>query len=233
MKAVSKLLYLDEDFFRGRIPEESRYLPDPGHDYPFFIREHLMSAQECDDLVENALNNGYRKPATVGAGTLATSIRRTDYLLPDPQFRALYLDRVNSIKADVEAFFGMQLAETGETQTYGYPPSGHYALHADDSIRRYNEQGELTHWKITNPNRTISTLFYLTDSVLELTGPNQCVGGNLSFEYLVDKDSNSCLIEPRKGMYIAFPSNPYFSHRVHEIHEGYRVVIVNWYARAR
>lgn len=232
MKAISKLLYVDDVFLDEKIPEQSRFLPDPGHDYPFFIRENLISAADCDALVENALTNGYRKPATVG-GSVATSIRKTDYLLPDPQFRSLYIELINSVKPEVEAFFGMQLAETGETQTYGYPPSGHYILHADDSVRQYNDQGELTHWKITNPNRAISTVFYLTDSVLEITGPNQCVGGNLAFEYLVDKSNNHCLIEPKKGMYIAFPSNPYFSHRVHEIHEGYRVVIVNWYAHAR
>ena len=235
MKPISKQLVYDNHFLDNKIPEELRYLPDPDHEYPVFIKEHLLSADECDALVQNSLANGYRKPVSLGANQIVhTGIRHTEFLLPDPEFRTLYVERSNFIKPEIETFFDLPLAETGETQTYGYPPSGHYLLHADDSVRQYNENGELTHWKATNPNRKISGILFLTDSVMELTGPNQCVGGNLSFDFLLDKNNGEpFLIEPRKGTYVAFPSNPYFSHRVHEIYEGYRVVIVNWYTLAQ
>lgn len=233
MKPISRHLYYDDLFLDSKIPEEIRWLPDPAYDYPFYIREQLLSDAECDALVADCLSNGYRKPASVGVeGKVTTAIRNTEFLLPGPEFRALYVERTTRVKPEVEAFFGMPLAETGETQTYGYPPSGHYLLHADDSVRQYDDTGQLSHWKITNPQRKITNLLFLTDSVIELTGPNQCIGGNLSFDFLVDKDNTPFLIEPRKGTYVSFPSNPYFSHRVHEIYEGYRVVIANWYRRA-
>lgn len=233
MKAISKRLHYDDQFLDNKIPEELRHLPNPDYEYPFFIYDSFMSEAECDALVEDALTNGYRKPAAVGTeGKVYNSIRKTEFLLPSPDFRTLYIERSNRVKPEVEAFFGMQLADMGETQTYGYPTSGHYLLHADDSVRHYDEDGNLTHWKATHPKRKISGLLFLTDSVMELSGPNQCVGGNLSFDFLMDENNVPFLIEPKKGTYICFPSNPYFSHRVHEIHEGYRVVIVNWYTNA-
>ncbi|HFD79565.1 MAG TPA: hypothetical protein ENK05_04095 [Gammaproteobacteria bacterium] len=230
MKHISRNLYYDDQFLDDKIPEELRYLPDPGHEYPFFIAPDFMSVPECDALVEDVLSNGYRKPATVGTESqIRKSIRKTDFLLPSPEFRSLYVDRSQRIKPEVEEFFGMRLVETGETQTYGYPVSGHYLLHADDSVRQYDADGNLTHWKPSNPKRKITCLLFLTDSVMEISGPNQCVGGNLSFDFLLDEEGNPFIVEPRKGTYICFPSNPYFSHRVHEIYEGYRVVITNWY----
>lgn len=232
MKPVSKRLRYDDEFLDDKIPEELRFFPNCDYEYPFFIHEGLLSGDECDALVANALTNGYLKKATVGTDSrVLTDIRKTDFLLPSPEFRVLYLQRCNRIKAEVEKFFGMSLAETGETQTYGYPPSGHYLLHADDSVRQYDKDGRLTHWKITNPGRKITTLLFLTDSVTEITGTNQCIGGNLSFDFLIEENGLPFLIEPRKGTYLCFPSNPYFSHRVHQVYEGYRVVIANWYRR--
>jgi SM-20-related protein len=230
MKLVSRRLRYDDQFLDGKIPEELHYFPNSDYEYPFFIRDGMLSEKECDALVMDSLANGYRKQATVGEKSkVLTGIRKTDFLLPSIEFRSLYLQRCNQLKTAVEEFFEMALVETGETQTYGYPPSGHYLLHADDSVREYDDNGNLTHWKITNPDRKITTLLFLTDSVTELTGTNQCVGGNLSFDFLFDEDGLPFLIEPKKGTYICFPSNPYFSHRVHEIFEGYRVVIANWY----
>lgn len=234
MKHISKQLFYDENFFQGKLPENSQYLPNPKYKYPFYIKENLIPPEDCDALAHNALTNGNKKLATVGTdNSIIKNVRNTYFLLPDPEFRSMYMNAVNSVKSEVEEYFGMQLGETGETQTYGYPPGGHYILHADDSVRQYNDAGEITHWKTTNPNRNLSTILYFTDSVDEITGKNQCVGGNLEFEYLKDKYSESFLLEPKKGMYIVFPSNPYFSHRVHEVYEGQRIAIVNWYKRIK
>lgn len=232
MKRISKKLSYNEKLFEGKLPESSRYLPNPDYDYPFYIKESLISPHDCDALAHNALTNGYRKSATVGSGNnVLKNVRNTDFLLPDQEFRSIYIDAVNSVKSEVEEYFGMRVDETGETQTYGYSPGGHYILHADDSVRQYNDKNEITHWRLTNKHRCLSTILYFTESVDKVTGINQCIGGNLEFEYLVDENNDSFLIEPKKGMYLVFPSNPYFSHRVHEIYEGHRIVIVNWYKR--
>jgi len=230
MKNISKQLRYDDEFMDSKIPEEIRYLPDPNYEYPFFVHKHLLSEAECDSLVEDALDNDNRVAASVGSGrNVHTGIRKTDVLMPGSEYRSLYIERNRSIKPEVEKFFGMNLVDTGEVQAFGYPPSGHYSLHADDSVRMYNEDGELTHWAVTNPIRKISCILFLTDSVMSITGPNQCVGGNLSFDFLFDEKDAPFLVEPKKGTYFAFPSNPYFSHRVHEVYDGYRVVIVNWF----
>ena len=230
MKNISKQLRYDDEFMDSKIPEEIQYLPNPDYEYPFFIHEHFFSDVECDALVKNALDKDNKMAASVGAGRkVHAGIRTTDVLMPDIEYRSLYMERSRNVQPEVEKFFGMGLVETGEVQAFGYPPSGHYSLHADDSVRKYSKQGELTHWEVTNPIRKISGVLFLTDSVMSINGQNQCIGGNLSFDYLVDENNVPFLVEPKKGTYIAFPSNPYFSHRVHEVYEGYRVVIVNWF----
>jgi SM-20-related protein len=84
-------------------------------------------------------------------------------------------------------------------------------------------------------DRQLSSVLFLTESVDVLTGEHQHIGGNLSFRFLLDDQGEMLLIEPKPGLLIVFPSNPIFSHEVHEVYtvsSGFRVTIVNWYACA-
>lgn len=234
MRKISQRLSCDPAL-DSKVPTDLRFFPDPSHDFPVFMEPGFLSPLACDALVDNMLTNGHRKPATVGsgAGVLNTQIRDTDFLRPDFPFQALYVTAQRALIPRVEAFFGMRLVETTETQAYGYGPGGHYVLHADNAVQQRDAQGQVVSWQGDRPHRMISGIAYLTDSVPAIAGPNQCVGGRLVFPFLLDDAGNPFEIVPRKGLFVAFPSNPYFAHQVQPVEQGYRAVVVSWYSRGQ
>jgi SM-20-related protein len=232
MRAISRLLKYDEALDE-MVPAELRYFPSPAHDYPLFIEPRFLSPLACDALVDDMLTNGSRKTATVGSGQgfVNKEIRNTDFLRPGYHFQAMYVTALRELMPRIEVFFGMKLVETTETQAYGYPPGGHYVMHADNCVQERDAEGRLVRWRADRLYRTISGLCYLTDSVDEISGYNQCIGGKLIYPFLLDENGQPFEIVPRKGMFVAFPSNPYFAHQVMPVTAGYRVVIVSWYSR--
>jgi SM-20-related protein len=58
---------------------------------------------------------------------------------------------------------------------------------------------------------------------------NQSSGGHVVFEYLKNEIGQPYTVVPRKGLFVAFPSTPLFSHSVSEVTDGYRISIVEWY----
>jgi SM-20-related protein len=54
-------------------------------------------------------------------------------------------------------------------------------------------------------------------------------GGELLFNYLYDKEGSLVKIKPQAGDMVVFPSNPYFSHEVLPVKEGYRLTLVQWH----
>jgi hypothetical protein len=234
MKKISQRLSYDPAL-DAKIPADLRFFPNPSHEYPVFMEPHFLSPLACDALVDHMLTNGLRKPATVGSGegVINKELRETDFLRPGLPFQAMYVTAVRELMPRVEAFFGIKLIETPETQAYGYPPGGHYVLHADNAVQERDANGTVMRWRADRPYRSVSAIAYLTDSVPSLDGYNHCVGGRLSFPFLLDDTGKPFEIVPAKGLFVAFPSNPYFAHQVHPIEAGYRVVIVSWFGRGQ
>ena len=52
MKPISRICRHDKDFFKGKIPAETRYRSDPDNDGPLYIRRNFPTAPECDDLIK-------------------------------------------------------------------------------------------------------------------------------------------------------------------------------------
>ena len=64
---------------------------------------------------------------------------------------------------------------------------------------------------------------------MHLIGAQSFTGGELMFNYLYGSEGEPVKIKPDAGDMIVFPSNPYFSHEVLPVHEGYRLTLVQWH----
>ncbi len=84
-------------------------------------------------------------------------------------------------------------------------------------------------WKRNNPERDLTGLLYISESVDTPTEPNQFSGGHLLLDNLI-MDNSPVRIRPTKGQLIMFPSHPMFVHQVEPITAGYRISFVNWYS---
>jgi predicted 2-oxoglutarate/Fe(II)-dependent dioxygenase YbiX len=79
------------------------------------------------------------------------------------------------------------------------------------------------------PQRKLTTVLFTTSHSKHIEDPYHFSGGELLFNYLFDKDGNTIKFEPKAGDMIIFPSNPYFSHEVLRVQQGYRLTLVQWH----
>jgi SM-20-related protein len=54
-------------------------------------------------------------------------------------------------------------------------------------------------------------------------------GGELLFNYLMDEEGHTITLRPQAGDMIVFLSNPYFSHEVLPVTDGFRLTLVQWH----
>lgn len=235
VKNISKKLAFDDALLLPKIPSQARFLESFSTDYPFFIQEDFLSPEICDLFYKRLTSTGslgrvgVSTPEASERFTVKEEFRKTDFFHLSEDESWLYRQAMDVVRPDLESFFNVRLGATEGTQTLGYSPGCMYMLHADDGDPVHDETGAWTGWKITMPNRIISTIFFLTDALEKVERPNQCSGGHVIFEYLKDESGSPFAVVPRKGLFVAFPSTPLFSHRVSEVTDGYRISIVEWY----
>jgi hypothetical protein len=110
-----------------------------------------------------------------------------------------------------------------------YLKGGKFAFHSDSSTPILNQAGKCTGWHLEKPKRVISTILVLTDGVTSLTGKNQCIGGDLTFDLILDRKKLPLRFKAEKGLFLAFPGHPCFGHQVREITGGHRASIVDFH----
>jgi predicted 2-oxoglutarate/Fe(II)-dependent dioxygenase YbiX len=233
MKYLSKQYRYDDAFFAGKIPETAaRVRPPSDEDLPVFVKHDFLSAGDCRRIAEQFLAAGPNDRPGARAEA-AGALRKAFSFELTGEAKRLYTEALASVRPEVEAFFGAALGDSAGAHGLGYTPGCKYDLHADNCDPEFDASGALQGFRHVMPERHISSLLFLTDSVEELNGDYQHVGGNLSFRFLLDEQGEMLLIEPRQGLFVAFPSDPVFSHEVHEVYEvstGFRLAIVDWHA---
>lgn len=237
MKLVSKKYFFDEAFLLPRIPPEMRFLERFDSNYPLFLAPNVIERPVCDRIVQELraadpnIKLAIRQVTEEGSqGDVVNEERRNVFWLsPSPEIVDLYRTTFEKLRNSVETFFRVTLKASEGLQTLGYGPGCKYALHADACATVTAADGTWT-WEVSFGHRKISTILFLSDSVTNIFDANQCVGGDVSFDYLKDEAGDPLRIQPLKGLFIAFPSTPLFSHRVHEVTDGYRATFVEWYA---
>lgn len=224
MKRISLNYTINDDFFAGKVPDETNYLPDPEHECPVFLEPALLSPTDCETLVDGMIKGG-----CVGDAGTGTGIRKSSqYLLARHEW-TIYEQAFTRVKPKIERFYNASLSYSTGAHGLAYKPGDRYDVHCDNCEPVLDSHGKVIRFEHSLPNRQISTLLFLSDSVDNVTSPLQCMGGNLSFPFIADRNNDPLLVEPQAGLFVAFPSNPFFAHEVHEVLEGFRMVIADWH----
>lgn len=234
MVKVSSKFSCKEDIL-VKIPAEARFLQSFDTELPVFLHEEFLAPEICDALYNRLRSTGsagrvgVSTPGEAERFTVKEEFRKTDFFRLSADDLALYQNAFEKIRPAIDAFFKVKTGKSEGVQALGYSPGCKYTLHADDGDPTFDDKGQWTGWKITMGWRVISTILFITDSAARVTAPNQCTGGHVTFDYLLDERSDPLRIVPKKGLFVAFPSTPIFSHQVHEVTEGYRISLVEWY----
>ena len=228
LKPISKYFGVPSEISCDVVPVEAGTLFITDEDFPVYLKDGVIDTTLCDELVTTILDReGFT--ADVLGGELTDKIRITRQYELSTEEKELFSHVFEREKPSVERFFSRRILQGEGFHGLGYPPGGHYIKHADNCFPVRDSEGNLIRFECNRPKRQISAVLFLTESVTEITGPNQCFGGNISFPHIVNIQGEPLIVEPRKGMLLMFPSNPYFIHQVHEVYDGFRLSIVNWY----
>jgi SM-20-related protein len=132
----------------------------------------------------------------------------------------LYQTRFDLLRTEIETFFSLSLTRSTPLQVLGYEEGAFYVKHADDSSELRNRQGSTVGYVNVAPERKLSTVLFANDTF---------DGGELLFNYLYDSEGRSIKVKPKEGDMLVFLSNPYFSHEVLPVTQGFRLSLVQWH----
>lgn len=218
MHQISTYVYLDDALVSIDVP--TGRLPHPYHDFPYLILESVLSPEECDMISSSVLENFEYVDASLRGSSVDHEIRKTKIHSLSPLHQELYSERFDACREMIEHFFSLSLSVSSEVQVLGYAEESFYVAHADDSSQLRNRSGTLIGFHPVAPERKVSTVLFLND---------EYAGGELCFNYLYDAQGEPILLHPKRGEMIAFLSNPYFTHEVCTVTQGYRITLVQWH----
>jgi predicted 2-oxoglutarate/Fe(II)-dependent dioxygenase YbiX len=170
------------------------------------LMQHVHQARQTDSLVSNF-------DETVEAEWVVNrSIRDTQEVdLPDTIRQLLTRIDDECIRAFINPFYGVAVADREPSQILHYGVGGHYIPHVDAETLYTDEDG-IELWEKTL-DRDLSLVYFLNDDF---------EGGELFFPAL------DLVIEPVVGMLVCFPSDHNFIHGVRAVTAGHRYTIVTW-----
>lgn len=227
MHQISNYVYAHDELIEWDIP--TKRLPNPYHDFPYMVLEGVLSPSECRAITAAALADKEAVQAELRGRSLDTAIRKTDIHTLSPEHREIYNRRFEAVKADIEKFFALSLAKGTNVQVLGYESGSFYVKHSDDSSELRNNQGDVIGYKAVAPERKLTTVLFTTSYTPHPTDTDHFSGGELLFNYLCDEHGNTITLRPEAGDMVVFFSNPYFSHEVLPVKEGFRLSLVQWY----
>ena len=232
MKQLSNYVYCDDLFDTIEIPHA--IFSSPYKDYPYLIIKNFFSKEECKVLAQLVQDESHSKQKAEvrkeGGSNIVESYRKTNIGKLDHYYEKHYAEQFNKYKAEIEAYFSVAMSQATKVQVLEYREGFFYVKHADDSSELINKAKETVGFKVVAPQRKLSSVLFITSYVRTSEVDTQSfTGGELLFNYLYDSEGKMMKIEPKAGDMIVFPSNPYFSHEVLPVTEGYRLTLVQWH----
>lgn len=237
MIQISTHVYCDSLF--EDMDLSNKLLPNQYKDFPYLIIKNFFSKESCQRLVhlvqedEETQRKAQVKKEVV-AGIIQADVveeyRKTNIYELDARYKKYYDDQFIKYKAVMEAYFTVALSLSTDVQVLEYKEGFFYVKHADDSSEIINQDKQTIGFKLVASQRKLSTVLFATSHVTNVKqGDQSFEGGELMFNYLYDSKGESVKIRPEAGDMIVFPSNPYFSHEVLPVVEGYRLTLVQWH----
>jgi len=224
---ISNYVYAHDELLEWEIP--TKRLPNPYHDFPYMVLEGVLSPAECRAITLSALDDKDSVPAELRGRSLDTAIRKTDIHTLSGEHRSIYDRRFEAVRSEIEEFFALSLAKATDVQVLGYEKGAFYVKHSDDSSELRNTQGDVIGYKTVAPERKLTTVLFTTSYTPHPTDTDHFSGGELLFNYLCDQHGNTITLRPEAGDMVVFLSNPYFSHEVLPVKEGFRLSLVQWH----
>ncbi|MBT8347881.1 MAG: 2OG-Fe(II) oxygenase [Sulfurovum sp.] len=237
MIQISTHIYCDSLF--ENIEVDNKLLANQYKDYPFLIIKNFFSSAACQKLVSLVQEDEKTKRKAKVKKEIFTGIvqadiveeyRKTNIYKLDAFYKNYYDEQFIKYKPVIEKYFGIALTLSTDVQVLEYKKGFFYVKHADDSSEIIDKDQKTIGFKSVAPQRKISTVLFATSHVSNThEGARNFSGGELLFNYLYNKEGEAVKIKPEAGDMIIFPSNPYFSHEVLPVKEGYRLTLVQWY----
>ena len=227
MHQISNYVYARDELLTMDIP--TRRLPNPYHDHPYMVIPGVLSLDECAAITHAALNDKESIRAQLRGKALDTTIRKTDIYTLSPEHLKLYQNRFDSIRGTIEEFFALSLSKSTDVQVLGYGRGSFYRRHSDDSSELRNSDGSTVGFRTVAPERKLTSIVFATSYVSHSADDDHFSGGELLFNYLCDANGNTITLRPTAGDMVIFLSNPYFSHEVLPVIDGFRLSLVQWH----
>jgi SM-20-related protein len=232
---ISNKIYCKE--FLNTIEIENKILPNPYVEYPYIIVKNFLSKKLMKFIVdatqnkENKVQAQVKVEATKGIveSQIIQKYRKTNIYELEKKFQRLYKKRFLKLKPEFEKFYNVMLTQSTDIQVLEYKQGFYYVKHADDSSEIADKNGQTIGFKCVAPQRKLTTVLFAT-SYDEINDDGYHFrGGELLFNYLYDENGNKIKYKPQAGDMIVFPSNPFFSHEVLKVQQGYRLTLVQWH----
>jgi len=235
MMQMSTYVYCDALF--EKLDLKNVLLPSPYRDFPYLIIKNFFPKEVCRDLVslvqkDEKVKAKIKKESISGVigSAVVEKYRKTNMAQLDDYYEKYYAEQFSQYKPEIEAYFSVAIALSTKVQVLEYTKGFFYMKHADDSSEIINKAKETVGFKVVAPQRKLSTVLFATSHVSHKEEESQCFsGGELMFNYLFDSKGSPIEIKPEAGDMIVFPSNPYFSHEVLPVEDGYRLTLVQWH----
>lgn len=223
--------------FLNDLDIKSKYLPNPYKPYPYLIIPQFFLAHESQLVLNSIKDSNDAMVARVKSrdnnGIVVSKVlqeyRKTKIYTIEESLERLYNERFKSYQPQIEEYFNLSLTISTPIQALEYTKGGFYLSHSDDANALVDIDGKIVGYTIVAPQRKLSTVLFTTSCVASAPKDDEFIGGELVFNYLCDKESDEIIFKANAGDMIIFPSNPYFTHEVLPVKEGYRLTLVQWH----
>jgi len=224
LKPITNRYLYESDFFSTLQELGKLILPRSGSESPVLTRQGFLQPAEAEAFaVWQASGTGNADRSLFGE-----SMSDGHIVLHNEHVLGLCDGLARRADDDLKNTFGVQIRRVVEAKAVTMPVGASGNLHTDHAVRQYDDDGWPVKWPSTTDRPMLTLLFFLSDSVDEVTGDHQCVGGNIEFPYIVDQGYETLLLEPRRLELVAFPDHPVYSYRIHEIYENQSRFVVAW-----
>ncbi|QFR48243.1 hypothetical protein FJR48_00295 [Sulfurimonas lithotrophica] len=232
---ISESIFLDEYIYNLDI--QNNYLPSPYKATPFLIIKDFLKANELPLFVNSVYKDDEAEIAKVKTELISGVVnpkvvkeyRDTNIYSLDEHLDSLYKSRFIEYQPIIEDYFNLAITISTEVQALEYKKGGFYIQHSDDANALLDKENNIVGYTTVAPERKLTTVLFATSYSETLKDKFTFNGGELIFNFLKDYDGNTITLKPKAGDMIVFPSNPYFSHEVKEVKEGYRLTLVQWH----
>lgn len=233
MTQISNKIYCEDFLIHADVP--TKLLPNPYHDYPFLVIKNFLSPENCEQICtaiqdnNNAVDAKIRQKSEIQLDAkLNPKIRKTKIYNLESLYENAYNTAFLEHKLSIEEFFSVVLTTSTQIQMLEYTQGSFYKAHSDDSNVLMKED-EIIGFLPVAPQRKVTSVLFLTQHDETLQSPNSFSGGELVFNYLFDEKKEQVKLLPEAGDMVLFLSNPFFTHEVLPVKDGYRLTLVQWH----